>query len=255
MWNHPDCGYTMSPELLAPHRPPARTWWPYEYSADRADLRTPDGTGGAQNPCLATPMKHDWLDNVVELGWKLYLCSTPPVSLRTAADQRMNEYTRLAFAGQFDQARLVRDSLNPVRETFAGARPERQAPGPCRVLARAARPARRAGAAAPVPAARGASGRPRATALQTAACNCGLAPVPRPRRPFPCGSTSARSCWMWRPRPCCWTRAARAMPPGWHPPRLRHRAMRGLHRAGGRTGNQIVQPLGTAVRQPVGANH
>jgi 4-hydroxy-tetrahydrodipicolinate synthase len=32
-------------------------------------------------------------------GWQLYLCSTPPFLLQTAADQRINDYTRLAFEG------------------------------------------------------------------------------------------------------------------------------------------------------------
>jgi 4-hydroxy-tetrahydrodipicolinate synthase len=35
----------------------------------------------------------------------------------------MDEYTRLAFAGEFAEARRVRDSLNPVRETLARTKP------------------------------------------------------------------------------------------------------------------------------------
>jgi 4-hydroxy-tetrahydrodipicolinate synthase len=35
----------------------------------------------------------------------------------------MNEYTALALAGEFDKARVVRDSLNPVREAFKNAKP------------------------------------------------------------------------------------------------------------------------------------
>lgn len=35
----------------------------------------------------------------------------------------MDEYTRLAFAGKFEEARRVRDSLNPVREAMARTRP------------------------------------------------------------------------------------------------------------------------------------
>ena len=35
----------------------------------------------------------------------------------------MNEYTSLAFAGKFAEARAVRDSLNPVREAMARSRP------------------------------------------------------------------------------------------------------------------------------------
>jgi 4-hydroxy-tetrahydrodipicolinate synthase len=35
----------------------------------------------------------------------------------------MHEYTQLAFAGNFAEARRVRDSLNPVREAMRRARP------------------------------------------------------------------------------------------------------------------------------------
>ena len=35
----------------------------------------------------------------------------------------MHEYTQLAFAGEFDKARAVRDSLDPVREALKSTRP------------------------------------------------------------------------------------------------------------------------------------
>jgi 4-hydroxy-tetrahydrodipicolinate synthase len=35
----------------------------------------------------------------------------------------MDEYTRLAFAGDFAGARKVRDSLNPVRDAIVRSRP------------------------------------------------------------------------------------------------------------------------------------
>jgi len=43
--------------------------------------------------------------------------------LQTRNDKRMDEYTRLAFDGKFEEARRVRDSLNPVREAMARSRP------------------------------------------------------------------------------------------------------------------------------------
>ena len=52
------------------------------------------------------------------------ICSTPPFLLQSKADQRMNEYTRLAFEGKFDEARKVRDSLNPVRDAFQASKPK-----------------------------------------------------------------------------------------------------------------------------------
>jgi 4-hydroxy-tetrahydrodipicolinate synthase len=72
---------------------------------------------------VSTSAEHEWLDNIEELGWQLYLCSSPPYHLQTKNDKRMDEYTRLAFAGRFEEARRVRDSLNPVREAMDRAKP------------------------------------------------------------------------------------------------------------------------------------
>jgi 4-hydroxy-tetrahydrodipicolinate synthase len=43
--------------------------------------------------------------------------------MQTAVDQRMNEYTRLAFEGRLDEARRVRDSLEPVRQAIKQSKP------------------------------------------------------------------------------------------------------------------------------------
>ena len=76
---------------------------------------------------VSTASEEEWLDNIVELGWQLYLCSSPPFLLQTAADRRMREYTDLAFAGRTAEARAVWESLQPVRralkETRPGAKP------------------------------------------------------------------------------------------------------------------------------------
>jgi 4-hydroxy-tetrahydrodipicolinate synthase len=72
---------------------------------------------------VSTASEEDWFDNIVELGWQLYLCSSPPYLLQSAADRRMRTYTELAFAGRIEEARAVRDSLNPVRAALRGTRP------------------------------------------------------------------------------------------------------------------------------------
>ena len=121
MWNHPDCGYTMSPELCA-RIASLPNIVAIKYSTDREQyIRLTELVG--EKIHVSNPSEEDWLDNIMELGWKLYLCSTPPFLLQSAVDQRMNEYTRLAFAGDFAQARKVRDSLNPVRAAFRASRP------------------------------------------------------------------------------------------------------------------------------------
>ena len=72
---------------------------------------------------VSTSLEDDWLDNIEELDWRLYLCSSPPYQLQTANDLRMHEYTQLAFAGKFDKARRVRDSLDPIRKIMKRTRP------------------------------------------------------------------------------------------------------------------------------------
>ena len=72
---------------------------------------------------VSTASEEEWFDNIVELGWQLYLCSSPPYTLQTKVDRRMREYTDLAFAGEVARAKAVRDSLNPVREAFRRTRP------------------------------------------------------------------------------------------------------------------------------------
>jgi 4-hydroxy-tetrahydrodipicolinate synthase len=122
MWNHPDCGYVMSPELCA-RIADLPNVVAIKYSTDRDKYKRLTEMVGHKIH-VSNPDEPDWLENIIELGWKLYLCSTPPFLLQTAADQRMNEYTQLAFAGKFDEARRVRESLNPVRDAIKHSKPK-----------------------------------------------------------------------------------------------------------------------------------
>jgi 4-hydroxy-tetrahydrodipicolinate synthase len=122
MWNHPDCGYVMSPELCA-RIAELPNVVAIKYSTDRAKYKRLTEMVGDKIH-VSNPDEPDWLDNIIELGWKLYLCSTPPFLLQSKVDQRMNEYTQLAFAGKFEEARQVRDSLNPVRDAIKHSKPK-----------------------------------------------------------------------------------------------------------------------------------
>ncbi|WP_310628247.1 dihydrodipicolinate synthase family protein [Limnohabitans sp.] len=122
MWNHPDCGYVMSPELCA-RIADLPNVVAIKYSTDREKYKRLTEMVGHKIH-VSNPDEPDWLENIIELGWKLYLCSTPPFLLQTAADQRMNEYTQLAFAGKFEEARRVRDSLQPVRDALKHSKPK-----------------------------------------------------------------------------------------------------------------------------------
>lgn len=121
MWSHPDSGYLMSPELCARVAELANIV-AIKYSVPREMyVRLSRMVGDKIH--VSTAAEGEWLDNIIELGWKLYLCSSPPYQIQTRADQRMNEYTRLALAGKFDQARAVSASLQPVRDAFKASRP------------------------------------------------------------------------------------------------------------------------------------
>ena len=121
MWSHPDSGYLMSPQLCAriaelPNIVAIKYSAPREMYAELTRL-------AGDRILVSTASEEEWLDNILELGWQLYLCSSPPYLLQTAADRRMRLYTDLAFAGKAGEARRVRDSLNPVREALKRTRP------------------------------------------------------------------------------------------------------------------------------------
>ena len=121
MWSHPDSGYLMSPDLCnriadLPNIVAIKYSVPREMYSELTRL-------AGDKLIVSTASEDEWFDNIVELGWRLYLCSPPPYLLQTAADKRMRAYTDLAFAGEIAKAKEVRDSLNPVREAFRSTKP------------------------------------------------------------------------------------------------------------------------------------
>lgn len=121
MWSHPDSGYLMQPEECA-RIAELPNIVAIKYSVPR-EMYVQLSRMIGDKIHVSTSSEDDWLDNIEELGWKLYLCSSPPYHLQTKNDKRMDEYTKLAFAGKFAEARRVRDSLNPVREAMARSKP------------------------------------------------------------------------------------------------------------------------------------
>lgn len=121
MWNHPDCGYLMSPELCA-RIAELPNIVAIKYSVPRPMYSELSRLVGDQIQ-VSTASEDEWLDNILELGWNLYLCSTPPLLLQTAVDQRINEYTRLALAGDAEGARRVQHSLQAARDAYRACKP------------------------------------------------------------------------------------------------------------------------------------
>jgi 4-hydroxy-tetrahydrodipicolinate synthase len=126
MWSHPDSGYLMSPELCA-RIAELPNVVAIKYSVPREMYVRLTRLAG-ERLIVSTASEEEWFDNIVELGWRLYLCSSPPYLFQTKADRRMREYTDLAFAGEVAKAKAVRDSLNPVREAFRRSRPPEKPP-------------------------------------------------------------------------------------------------------------------------------
>lgn len=121
LWSHPDSGYLMSPELCAriaeiPNVVAIKYSVPREMYAKLTKL-------AGDRMIVSTASEEEWFDNIVELGWRLYLCSSPPYLLQTKSDRRMRDYTELAFRGEIAKARAIRDSLEPVRQAFRRTRP------------------------------------------------------------------------------------------------------------------------------------
>jgi 4-hydroxy-tetrahydrodipicolinate synthase len=122
LWNQPpDCGYTLEPEVCM-RIAELPNIVAIKYSVER-ELYAKPTRMAAGKLIVSTSSEEHWLDNIVELGWRLYLCSTPPFLLQTKNDRRMHEYTELAFAGKVDEARKVRNSLDPVRKALKESRP------------------------------------------------------------------------------------------------------------------------------------
>jgi len=122
MWSHPDSGYLMSPELCAriselPNIVAIKYSVPRENYARLTEL-------AGEKLIVSTASEDVWFDNIEQLGWRLYLCSSPPYLIQTKFDKRMRQYTDLAFAGKFEQARKIRDSLEPVRQALKATRPK-----------------------------------------------------------------------------------------------------------------------------------
>jgi len=145
LWSHEDSGYLMSPELCArvaelPNIVAIKYSVPREMYAKLTRM-------AGDKILVSTASEEEWFDNIVELGWQLYLCSNPPFLMQTKLDRRMRQYTDLAFEGKIDEARKIRDSLDPVRKALKQTRPAEKPPAHAKywqhLLGQAAGPVRR----------------------------------------------------------------------------------------------------------------
>jgi 4-hydroxy-tetrahydrodipicolinate synthase len=123
LWNQPpDCGYLLKPELCVRMAEEIPNVVAIKYSVPRETYAALTRMAG-ERLIVSTSNEEEWLDNILELGWQVYLCSTPPYLLQTPVDRRMHEYTELAMKGDAAQARVVHASLDQVRRVLKGTRP------------------------------------------------------------------------------------------------------------------------------------
>ncbi len=121
LWSHPDSGYLMSPQLCS-RLADLENVVAIKYSVPR-DMYSELSTLASDRIQVSTSSEDEWLDNIIELDWRLYLCSSPPFLLQSKADRRMHDYTQAAFAGNHDEARAISRSLDPVRAALKNTRP------------------------------------------------------------------------------------------------------------------------------------
>lgn len=121
LWSHPSSGYLMSPQLCN-RLADLENVVAIKYSVDRS-MYTELTELASDRIQVSTASEPEWLDNIVDLGWKLYLCSSPPFLLQSGTDRRMHDYTQAALAGDVAGARAISASLDPVREALWGTRP------------------------------------------------------------------------------------------------------------------------------------
>ncbi|MGE0061501.1 MAG: dihydrodipicolinate synthase family protein [Xanthobacteraceae bacterium] len=126
MWSHPDSGYLMTPEACA-RIAELPNIVAIKYSVPREMYAKLTRMVGDKIQ-VSTASEEEWFDNIVELGWRLYLCSNPPYLFQTKTDRRIRDYTDLAFKGEVKKARAIRDSLDPVRQAFRRSRPAEKPP-------------------------------------------------------------------------------------------------------------------------------
>ena len=121
LWSHPASGYLMSPQLCN-ELADLENVVAIKYSVPR-DMYVELTALASDRIQVSTAAEEEWLDNMIELNWKLYLCSSPPFLIQTPNDRRMHDYTQAALAGNIDEARAISESLQPVRDAMTNSQP------------------------------------------------------------------------------------------------------------------------------------
>jgi dihydrodipicolinate synthase/N-acetylneuraminate lyase len=150
LWSHPDSGYLMSPELCA-RVADIPNVVAIKYSVPR-DMYARLTRLAGDKILVSTASEEEWFDNIVELGWRLYLCSSSLlVAALLAADQGGSPHARIhrpclrrRSRAREGRARQSRSGARGASAHAAGGK----IPRPLEMLAGAAGSDRRRGAPA-----------------------------------------------------------------------------------------------------------
>jgi 4-hydroxy-tetrahydrodipicolinate synthase len=121
LWSHPDSGYLMSPQLCN-RLADIETVVAIKYSVPRPMYAELTRLAG-DRIIVSTASEEEWLDNIIELGWQLYLCSSPPYLIQTAATGGCATIPIWPLPAAPMTGARHRDSLDPVRRALKGTRP------------------------------------------------------------------------------------------------------------------------------------
>ena len=77
---------------------------------------------------VSTASEAEWFDNIVELGWRLYLCSSPPYLFQTKSRPPHARLHRSRVQGRGRERESHSRQPQPVREAFRRPRPAEKPP-------------------------------------------------------------------------------------------------------------------------------
>ena len=144
MWSHPDSGYLMSPELCA-RIAELPNIVAIKYSVPR-DMYVQLTRLAGDKLIVSTSSEEEWLDNILELNWQVYLCSTPPYLLQIEIRPANARIYQPRAQGRHGEGKDRARQPQPGSRGAARQLSRRQGSCPSEILARIAGPGRRVGA-------------------------------------------------------------------------------------------------------------
>lgn len=148
LWSHPDSGYLLSPELCA-RIADIKNVVAIKYSVPREMYAKLTRTAG-ERIIVSTASEEEWFDNIVELGWRLYLCFQSSLFVSNSRRSTHARLHRSGIQGRDRQGARYPGQPEASARCISWDTTAREAPRTCEVLAGSVGPKRRPGPAADV---------------------------------------------------------------------------------------------------------